>query len=374
MPRRPRKSPRSASALAPGVGTRRGYRYKRRMSDHEPAPAPLGAKAPAAEPAGDREAFERLAAELGPQLRLHCYRMLGSLHDAEDALQEGFIRAWRAFDGFEERGTRKAWLYKIVTNVCLDLAARRKPRALLPEAIGPSDPTAPLSPPSPEPWWLEPCPEAWSAEEAVGPEARLSRREGVALAFLAAIQLLPPRQRAVLLVRDVLGWSAEEAASLLEVTTSAANSLLSRARATLETEAPLAREAPWQPPDGEAAELLARYVQAWEANDLTLLAAVLRDDAFLTMPPVPTWYAGREAIVTFAAHGPCGGAGRLRLLPVRANGGPAFVAYRRDDDGAFRPIGLHVPSLSPGGVAAIHVFLLPAGEFERYGAPALLPG
>ncbi|WP_437568140.1 RNA polymerase subunit sigma-70 [Sorangium sp. So ce542] len=345
------------------------------MSDHDPAPAPLGgAEKPGAAPAGDREAFERLAAELGPQLRLHCYRILGSLHDAEDALQEGFVRAWRAFDGFEGRGTRKAWLYKIVTNVCLDLASRRKPRALLPEASGPSDPTVPPLPPSPEPWWLEPCPEAWSVEEAVGPEARLSRREGVALAFLAAIQLLPPRQRAVLLMRDVLGWSAEETASLLDVTTSAANSLLSRARATLEAEAPLAREAPWQPPEGEAAELLARYVRAWEANDLTLLAAVLREDAFLTMPPTPTWYAGRDAIVSFAAHKSCGAAGRLRLLPVRANGAPAFVAYRREDDGAFRPLLLQVPSLSPGAVAAIYTFLLPAGAFERYGAPARLPG
>ncbi|HEU4537557.1 MAG TPA: sigma-70 family RNA polymerase sigma factor, partial [Polyangiaceae bacterium] len=174
------------------------------MSDHEPAPAPLGAEAPAATPAEGREAFERLAAELGPQLRLHCYRMLGSLHDAEDAMQEGLVRAWRAFDAFEGRGTRKAWLYKIVTNVCLDLAARRKPRALVPEATAPSDPTVPPLPHSAEPWWLEPCPETWSAEEAVGPEARVSRRQGVALAFLAAIQLLPPRQRAVLLARDVL--------------------------------------------------------------------------------------------------------------------------------------------------------------------------
>lgn len=351
------------------------------MGEHEPASVPLDVDDFAAPPAGDRGAFEQLAAELGPALRLHCYRMLGSLHDAEDALQEALVRAWRGFDGFEGRGTRKAWLYKIATNVCLDAAARREPRRLVAEGAGPSDPTAPIAQPSSslerawlEGAWLEPCPAAWSTAEAVGPEARVSRREGVALAFLAAIQLLPPRQRATLLVRDVLGWSAEEASELLGVTVSAANSLLARARATLEAEATLVRDAPRAPPEGEAAALLARYVRAWEANDLTLLASVLRDDAFFTMPPVPTWYAGREAVVSFAAHKPCGGAGRLRFMPARVNEAPAFGVYQRDDDGVLRPLALQVVSLSPEGVSAIYAFLLPDEAFVRYGLPASLPG
>jgi RNA polymerase sigma-70 factor, ECF subfamily len=343
------------------------------MSDHELAPASLDADPPAAL-AGDERAFDQLVAELGPQLRLHCYRMLGSLHDAEDALQEALVRAWRAFDGFEGRGTRKAWLYKIATNVCLDVAARSKPRALLFDSAGPSDPTVPVGRASAEPWWLEPCPETWSALEEIGPEARLSRREGVALAFLAAIQLLPPRQRAVLLVRDVLGWSAEEASSLLGVTASAANSLLSRARATLEAQAPPAREALRAPTDGETAALLARYVRAWETNDLALLAAVLRDDAFLTMPPIPTWFAGRDAIVSFALHKPADGPGQIRALLARANEAPALAFYRRNDEGTFHAFALQLLSVSLEGVTAIYTFLLSPEAFARYGVPAVLPG
>ncbi len=252
----------------------------------------------AAARAGDQREFSGLTEPYRHELQLHCYRILGSLQDAEDIVQETLLRAWRRLETYEERAPLRAWLYKIATNACFDALAKR-PRRVLPTAqTAPADPRQPFAPPITEPIWLEPYPDDLIDESAAGPEARYSLRESVSLAFLAALQGLPPRQRAVLILRDVLDWRAREAAQLLDITVSAVNSALHRARVTLQQRYHTrGREAV----SGTSIEdglrpLLERYVQVWEAADIDGLVNLLREDATLSMPPLPTWYAGREAI------------------------------------------------------------------------------
>jgi RNA polymerase sigma-70 factor, ECF subfamily len=304
-------------------------------------------------------------------LRAHCYRMLGSFEDAEDLVQETFLRAWRgrASFGAEGRFAVRAWLYRIATNACLDVLRSRPPRVLMTD-VPAADPSAELPPPADLPW-LQPYPDALlapSAEEAV------MARETIELAFIAAIQHLPPRQRAVLLLRDVLGWRASDVAGMLEVSVAAANSLLQRARETLrERLGERTRWAPASPPTDEERELLRRYVDAHERPDPDALAALLLEDARLVMPPIPTWFDGRDAIVTASAQGFEPAFGRLRAVVTRFNHRPATAWYlQRPGEPDHRPLAMDVLRLDGGAIAEITSFVYPE-LFGRYGLPMSLP-
>jgi RNA polymerase sigma-70 factor (ECF subfamily) len=288
------------------------------------------------------------------ELQVHCYRMLGSLDDAEDLVQETFLRAWRgrASFGGDGRTAFRAWLYRIATNVCLD-ALRRQPRRVLPPDVAAAgDPTVPPSPPADLPW-LQPYPDAL-LEEVVG-------RETIELTFIAAIQHLPPRQRAALILRDIVGWSAKEAAELLEASVESINSALQRARATLRRR--LGERAEWTRPamsGEEERELLRRYVEAHERADADALAALVREDARLTMPPHPVWYAGREAILVATRQGFDPAFGHLRTVFTAANRQPAAAHYlRRPGETEYRPLALDVVRIEDGLIAEITSFVTP---------------
>ncbi len=311
--------------------------------------------------AGDETAFARLIEPYRRELLVHSYRMLGSLDDAEDVLQETFLRAWRKLASFEGRAPFRAWCYKIATHAALDARDRRR-RSLPMHSHAPADPLEPLPPPQMEPIWLEPLPDAFLPSESVGPEGRYDLRESVALAFLAALQHLPARQRAVLILRDVLAWRADEVAGLLDMTVTAVNSALRRARATMQSLPSTYRmDAPTSVPDAQIAALLTEYVQAWEEADVHRLVALLRDDAVMTMPPVPAWYQGREAIRGFLqAHLFTSVVPRpFRLTPTRANGCPAYAAYSRGPDGIYRLAALQVLTISGDRIVSLHGFLDP---------------
>jgi len=318
------------------------------------------------------------------ELLLHCYRLLGSLHDAEDAVQETMLRAWRHFDTFTFKGpgSLRTWLYTIATNTSLDTLKKRSPRTL-PTAASPVwDPTRPVAPRSAEALWLEPFPDTWLAEATENPEARYSRHESVSLAFLTALQVLPPRQRAILLLSDVLDWRAVEIAQLLEISVSAVKSALHRARVTLEKHYPSSQREMAQVHRADAATnaLLARYLQAWETDDVDGLVALLKEDATLSMPPVPSWYRGREAIrsILLAVLFPSGVRNRWRLSPTFANGQPAFVVYRADEaTQSYRAFALQVVTLDGATrdlrqVASVTAFLGPS-LVTSFGFPFQLP-
>ena len=323
--------------------------------------------------AGDQREFSRLTEPYRHELQLHCYRILGSLQDAEDIVQETLLRAWRRLDTYEGRAPLRAWLYKIATNACFDALAKR-PRRVLPTAhYAPADPRQPLAPPIAEPIWLEPYPDDLIDEREAGPEARYSLRESVSLAFLAALQSLPPRQRAVLILCDVLDWRASEAAQLLDITVSAVSSALHRARVSMQQRYHTrGREAvSGASLDDDLRPLLERYVQAWEAADIDGLVNLLREDATLSMPPLPTWYAGREAIITAAQAMIFAGDARGRWLmqPVRANRQPACAVYQRDEAGVYHAFGISVLTVEQGQVMDIITFIDPA-LFPRFNVPA----
>jgi RNA polymerase sigma-70 factor (ECF subfamily) len=315
--------------------------------------------------AGDEAAFAAQVERYRREIQIHCYRMLGSFEDSEDLVQETFLRAWRKRESFEGRSSLRTWLYRIATNACLD-ALRSRPRRVLPSQLGPGgDPPLPTLPPADLPW-LQPYPDrllegiAPSDDE---PEAVIVARETIEIAFLAAIQVLPPRQRAVLILRDVLGWSAKETASLLEASVAAVNSALQRARATLKQELP-ERRLDWAPmPDPSESEraLLQRFMDAVEQADVNAMAELLRDDARATMPPTPTWHDGREAIMT-AVHQSFSPAspyyvGEWRLLPTGANLQPACAGYlRRPGDTEYRPFALDVLRFEDGKLVEITAF------------------
>ncbi|GHO94260.1 RNA polymerase sigma factor [Reticulibacter mediterranei] len=289
------------------------------------------------------------------ELLLHCYRLLGSLHDAEDAVQETMLRAWRHFDTFTDRGpgSLRTWLYTIATNTSLDTLKKRASRTLPTAASSASDPLIPIAPRSAETLWLEPFPDSWLAsaqEQTENLEARYTRYESVSLAFLTALQVLPPRQRAILLLSDVLDWRASEIAHLLEISVSAVKSALHRARVTLEKnyQCKQPERVQFGCMDATMNSLLSRYLQAWETDDVDGLVALLKEDATFSMPPVPSWYQGREAIRTIllAAVFPSGVQKQWRLSPTRANGQPAVVLYRADEAmGAYRAFGIQVITL-----------------------------
>jgi RNA polymerase sigma-70 factor (ECF subfamily) len=326
---------------------------------------------------GDANEFSRLTEPYRRELQVHCYRILGSLHEAEDLVQETFLRAWRRLDSFEGRSSLRAWLYKIATNACLDALDREKSRrALPPTKLPAADPLSQISPPSPEPAWLEPYPDEWLVDSAVGPEARYMASESVSLAFLAALQGLPPRQRAVLILKDVLGWQAGEVAEMTGLTTSAVNSALHRARVTLNKNyhqhgmEKVARSRV----DRQTLTLLEKYVQAWERADVDGLVALLKKDAVFSMPPSPSWYSGKDAIgkfitaTVFADHGMFPGAadGRWRLLPTRANQQPAYAIYQKNEAGDYQAFGIHVIDIQASQIAEVVSFVDPTLP-ERFG-------
>jgi RNA polymerase sigma-70 factor (ECF subfamily) len=333
---------------------------------------PVVASHLAAARAGDQREFSGLTEPYRHELQLHCYRILGSLQDAEDIVQDTLLRAWRRLETYEGRAPLRAWLYKIATNACFDALAKRPRRVLPITQYAPADPRQPFLPPIAEPIWLEPYPDDLIAEPEAGPEARYTLRESVSLAFLAALQSLPPRQRAVLILCDVLDWRASEAAQLLDVTVSAVNSALHRARVTMQQRYHTGGRDPvsGMSIDDGLRPLLERYVQVWEAADIDGLVNLLREDATLSMPPLPTWYAGREAIITAAQTLIFAGEarGRWRMRPVRANRQPACAVYQRDKAGVYHAFGISVLTVEQGQVTDVITFIDPA-LFARFNLP-----
>src|SRR5262249_17432614 len=248
----------------------------------------------AAARAGEKQAFSDLVAPFRAELLVHCYRLLGSVQDAEDMVQETFLRAWNRLDSFTGGQYFRAWLYKIATNICLDALDKRSRRALAPSNFPAADPRAPIAPAITEPIWLEPFPDELLPEETLGPEARYTLRESITLAFLAALQRLPPRQRVILILCDVLDWRAREVAQLLDITVAAVNGLLRRARSTMNRSYP--ENTPVLAVDHKIRAVLKRYVEAWESGDVDTLIGLLTDKWVFTMPPSPTWYSGRAAV------------------------------------------------------------------------------
>ncbi|WP_432832110.1 sigma-70 family RNA polymerase sigma factor [Dactylosporangium sp. CA-092794] len=301
------------------------------------------------------EVFERHRREL----EVHCYRMLGSFHEAEDVVQETMLKAWRGRDGFEGRSSVRAWLYRIATNACLDVLKSAQ-RRVLPMDLGPPSEPAVSRPPRADVPWLEPLPDRVLDDD---PETRLVARETVELAFLAALQHLPPLQRAVLIARDVLGWTAGETARLLDTTAATVNSALQRARATLRERLPQ-RGADWTPERGPGAderEVLRRYVEAFERADLQAMAKLIADEARASMPPLPMWYLGKAAIVGALARSVPVGAphhvGRIRAAVTRANRMPAVVVYHvPPGETAERPFAVSVLRIEGGLIREMTAF------------------
>jgi RNA polymerase sigma-70 factor (ECF subfamily) len=333
--------------------------------------------------AGDHDAFAQLVEPHRTELHAHCYRMIGSVHDADDALQEALLRAWRGLAKFEGRSSMRTWLLRITTNVCLDVIARRPKRAL-PMDYGPAaDPNDGPGEPRMESIWVEPY-----ADEQLGleggyasAEAQYERRESVELAFIAALQHLPGSQRAALILRDVVGLSAQEAAKTLETTVASVNGALRRARKALADNLPeRSQQATLRRlSDDGIRQLVERYIDAWERSDVDAILSMLADDATFTMPPLPTWYRGRDAIRTFLVRSAL--LERWRLVPARANGQLAFGNYGWETEKkTYTPKTLDVVTLDGTVVKEITAFVTPftrgparegfaADVFERFGLP-----
>jgi RNA polymerase sigma-70 factor, ECF subfamily len=323
---------------------------------------------------GDQDSFRRLVEPRRAELLAHCYRMLGSIQDAEDALQETLLRAWRGLSGFKEEASLRPWLYKIATNVCLNIIAKR-PKRVLPIDRSPSaDPDAGPGEPLVERIWLEPYPdEQLGVEDGfAAPDARYEQRESVELAFIAALQHLPARQRAVLILREVLGFSAREVAEALETTAASVNSALQRARKVVEERLPAqSQQATLRSlGDDQLRAVVQRYIDAWETRNVDALLALLVDDVRFAMPPLPNWFQGRDAVIAFVAGT---GKPRLRYVQRRASGQPAVGWYIWDADRkTYVPAALEVLTLEGAQVKEIVAFASPE-LFPRFGLPAELP-
>jgi len=326
---------------------------------------------------GDESAFADVVERHRRELRVHCYRMLGSYDEAEDLVQETFLRAWKGWDAFAGRSSLRAWLYRIATNACLD-TLRGRARRVLPQDLAPAFAPGADLPPRADIPWLQPFPDA-AAPVETEPDAVAITRETMELAFLAAIQHLPPRQRATLILRDVLGWSAKEAASALDASVASANSALQRARATLREHLP-ERRLEWRLPLGPTEEELAvvrRYVEAVERADLNALVDLLAEDVRAIMPPWPMWYAGRDAVLaTLAASWDPAlpdYVGRFRMVPTAANGLPAVGAYLRGPAGdTFNAFAIGVLRVEGGRIVEMSAFH-DAGLFPVFGLPMTFP-
>jgi RNA polymerase sigma-70 factor (ECF subfamily) len=316
-----------------------------------------------------QEDFIERAAPFRAELIAHCYRMLGSVHDAEDLVQETYLRGWRGYPAFEERAALRTWLYRIATTACLR-ALENRARRVLPAGLGDSsiDPDVSLDGYAGTHQWLEPIPDALMFET---PETAVTARQTVRLAVMTALQELPARQRAVLILRDVVQFSAAEVAELLETTPAAVNSSLQRARARLAEISPTEENAV-EPDDAERRELLDRYCAAFENADMAALTELLQADVKLEMPPLPMWFTGRDTVMRFLAVRAFTKAGDIVMVPTAANAQPAVAEYRRTVDGVLRAHSIHVltPGLTQGavGIAAMTVFLDP-GLFAAFGLP-----
>jgi RNA polymerase sigma-70 factor (ECF subfamily) len=351
--------------------------------------------------APDETAFEELIEPHRGELHAHCYRMLGSVYDADDALQETMLRAWRGLPGFEGRSSLRSWLYTIATNACLTQISRR-PKRVLPIDYGPAaDPHNPPGVPIAETVWLEPYPDEMIGLEdgRATPEARYEQREGVELAFVAALQHLAPNQRAALLLREVLGFSAKESAAMLGTTVASVNSALQRARAAVDERVPeQSQQATLRAlGDEQVRALVDRYVDAWERCDVDAFAALLVEDATFAMPPLATWYRTREGIATWARAYSLNGAWRWRTVLTRANGQPSLAFYAWDEGArAYVPFALNVLTVRGPLVSNVTAFIARSieasepeawvrfpeqpmdqrrliGTFERFGLPERLP-
>jgi RNA polymerase sigma-70 factor (ECF subfamily) len=318
--------------------------------------------------------YDRLVEPYRAELRAHCYRMLGSAQDAEDALQEAMLRAWRGLPKFEGRSSLRSWLYTIATNVCLKMIERR-PKLVLPVDYGPpSDPHDGPGPAVVESVWVEPFPdERLGLDDAVaGPEARYAQRESIELAFIAALQHLPARQRAVLILRDVLGFSAREVAATLDATPASIDTALQRARKNVDERLPEQSQQTTLRALGDhrLRKIVDTFVAAWERADVDAVVALLAEDALLTMPPRPTWFRGRDAIAIFLKGWPLSGTAPTRLVATHANGQPAFANYNWNAERqAFLPNDIVVLTMDGARIAEITAFLT-RGTFERFGLPA----
>ncbi len=322
----------------------------------------------AAARAGDEDAYRRLVEPHRRELHAHCYRMLGSPHDADDAVQDALLRAWRALPRFEGRSTPRSWLYKIGTNACRDAIARRRRRVLPPDADGRG--AAPLV----EAAWVEPYPdERLPADASAAPDARYDLRESVELAFIAAVQLLPATQRAVLIMREVLGFSARETAETLDTTVASVNSALQRARQTVEGRLPeRSQQATLRAlGDERLREIVDGYVEAWERGDVDAVVSMLAEDATFSMPPLAAWYRGHDAIRAFLPTGPM--SMPRRFVPLRANAQPAFATYCWEEEhGRWRANAVHVITLRGDRIADLTAFLDPAVH-RMFAMPEHLP-
>jgi RNA polymerase sigma-70 factor (ECF subfamily) len=334
---------------------------------------------------GDEDAFARLVEPYRPELQAHCYRMLGSVHDAEDALQDALLRAWRGLPKFEGRSSLRSWLYRIATNTCLDVIAKR-PKRVLPVDYGPTaDPHDGPHMPLVESVWIEPYPdERLGVEDGyAAPEARFEQRESVELAFIAALQHLPANQRAVLILREVLGFSAREVAETLDTTTAAVNSSLQRARKAVDERLPdKSQQATLRSlGDDGVREVVENYIDAWDRGDIEGVVAMLTDDASFTMPPAPSWYKGSEQLRAFLGVGPLSGEWRWRHVFVRASGQPALAFYSWDEaEGAYLPFALNVLTIRDRRISAVDAFIARSTEspdleaYARWPEEPIVPG
>jgi RNA polymerase sigma-70 factor, ECF subfamily len=350
--------------------------------------------------AGDQNAFERLVEPHRRELHAHAYRMLGSLHDAEDAIQDALLRAWRGIARFDGRSSLRAWLYKIATNTCLDTIGRRQKRVLPIDHVAPAELGEAPGRPLVESVWIEPYPDVTFglADGHATPDARYELRESVELAFIAALQHLPANQRAALILREVLGFSAQETADTLDTTVASVNSALQRARRTIDERLP--QQSQQQSlrtlGDERLREIVEGYMDAMQRGDVEAVVALLAEDAAWSMPPLATWYLGHEALRLFLANGPLSGAWRWSRIVTTANGQPAVAAYTwRDDEACFRPFALDVLAVAQdGAIEAITSFIARSAEpvdpgrlarypdeavdekaatvFERFGLPSRL--
>jgi RNA polymerase sigma-70 factor (ECF subfamily) len=318
---------------------------------------------------GDEHAYRSLVEPHSRELHAHAYRMLGSAHDAEDAIQDAMLRAWRGLPKFDGRSSLRAWLYKIATNTCLDAISRRGRRALPIDHVAAAELGESPGRPLVESVWIEPCDDAslGLGDGRAAPEARYEQRESVELAFIAALQHLPANQRAVLILREVLGFSAQETAELLETTTASVNSAMQRARKTIEEKLPSQsqQETLRAIGDERLREVVEGYMDAMARGDVEAVVAMLAEDAAWSMPPMSTWYLGHEALRRFLVMGPLSGAWQWAHRPAFANGQPAIGAYTwREDEGCYRPFALDVLTLSPDGskIAQVTSFIARSGE------------
>jgi RNA polymerase sigma-70 factor (ECF subfamily) len=326
-----------------------------------------------AESFDSKDAFLADAQRYRRELMAHCYRMTGSLHDAEDLVQETYLRAWKSYEGFQGRSSVRTWLYRIATNTCLTALDGRQRRPL-PTGLGApsSDPTADIAEHH-EITWLEPMPDT-PREHPSDPSVIVASRDSVRLAFAAALQHLSPRQRAVLVLREVLQWKAAEVGEAIGISTAAVNSLLQRARAQIDAVQP-SQDDDIAPPDSpEAQDLLSRYIAAFETYDMDKLVELFTADAIFEMPPFDGWYQGPENIVTLSrTHCPAEGAGDMRFLRTTANGQPTAALYMLNrETGKHEEFQLHVLEIRPGGVGHVVAFHAGNGLFEKFGLPATL--